>query len=117
MRIFGLEEKAGENCPEEVVNFCNKELVVGITGNDIVRVHRVGRKGTDESKARAMIVKFKFYAIKRRILKSKSKLRGRNIFIDEELNFPYCKTNFSITRLLLVFSSIFCHVFCVFRES
>ena len=98
--VFGLEEKAGENCPEEVVNFCNKELVVDITGNDISVRALAGSELMSPKPEQCRIVKFKFYATKRRILKSKSKLRGRNIFTDEELDFPDCKTNSSIATCI-----------------
>jgi translation initiation factor 6 (eIF-6) len=82
LRIYGIAEKQIENCYDEVTKFCNEELGVSIERNEIDRAHRVGKPS--DTNSRAIIVKLKSYT-KLSIMKNKAKLRGKPLFINEDL--------------------------------
>ena len=66
-----------------VSNFFTTELGVTVNEPDIDRVHRVGKRGAP---ARQMIVKFKSYHAKDKVVKSRSKLKGKKgFYINEDL--------------------------------
>ena len=83
LRIYGIAEKQIENCYDEVTKFCNEELGVSIERNEIDRAHRVGKPS--DTNSRAIIVKLKSYHTKLSIMKNKAKLRGKPLFINEDL--------------------------------
>ena len=82
LRIFGLEEKEGENTDDMVLNVA-KKISVDLSLNDIDRSHRVGRKFA--GKNRPIIVKFVSYRKRREVFQSKRQLKGQKITIREDL--------------------------------
>ena len=55
-------------------------------GGDIVieRAHRVGRRSSAESKPRKIVARFLNYKDRESVLKAKKKLRGTNVFVNED---------------------------------
>ena len=90
VRIYGVEFVAdvnddGEDCVKTVMDFCRDQLEVEIDQAEIDRAHRIGPP--KESGPRALIVKFKDYATKSKVMKSKKKLKGKNVFVNEDLTW------------------------------
>ena len=90
VRIYGVEPVAdgndeGEDCVKTVIDFCSDQLQVEVDQAEIDRAHRVGPP--KESGPRALIVKFKDYATKFKVMKNKKKLKGKKIYINEDLTW------------------------------
>ena len=83
IRIFGIQEISEENCSEVVINFLKTELGLAISLEDFDHCHRVGPSRGDG--LRALIVKFVSYRVKSDVLKSRKKLKGRKLYIHEDL--------------------------------
>ena len=83
--IHGIEEKNDENTDNVVVEMINDNLGVNITENDLDRSHRLGKKDSNRSKPRPIIVKLARYNTRSKIFYNKKKLKGKNISITESL--------------------------------
>lgn len=99
IRITGINENENENT-DDLVKDLAKKLDVDIHDTDIDRSHRSGKPGTK----RQILMKFTNYNIKRRLLKSRGKLRStegcQNIYISEDLT-KHRQTLFQGARQLL----------------
>lgn len=82
LRIFGVEEKDGEDTDKIVMEVAEK---VGVTVQltDIDRSHRVGVKRGD--RPRPLIAKFVSYRNRNEIFRNKKKLKNSGITIREDL--------------------------------
>lgn len=90
IRIFGVEEKAGEDTDKLVVELCREKLGVrDIAVEALCRSHRVGRPtqpGPDGKKRhRPIIVRFTSYRDRRAVFDSKKRLKGSGITVREDL--------------------------------
>lgn len=90
VRIFGIEETAGENTDQIVAELCRGKLgVVDLTVEALCRTHRVGRPPkpgpNGEKRHRPIIVRFTSYRDRRLVYESKKKLKGTGIIIREDL--------------------------------
>ena len=83
LRIFGLEEKADENCTELLKEFCAIKLNFQLSVAEVDRVHRIGKKQL--GKRRPILVKFISYRTKMEVMKRMSNLKGSRLFINEDL--------------------------------
>lgn len=83
VRIYGIPENEGENCYELVSDFCKQDLHCELEERDIDRIHRVGKLRVGSP--RALIVKFCSYQIKAKVMKSRRQLKGKSLFINEDL--------------------------------
>ena len=84
LRIDGLEEEHGETweqTEEKVIKLFEEDL--GVTGIEIERAHRTGKKN---NKNRTIVMKLLNYKDKVRILKHCYKLKGTNIFVNEDFS-------------------------------
>ncbi|KAK4871850.1 hypothetical protein RN001_015974 [Aquatica leii] len=81
IRIFGLDEVAGENIEACVINAMKDK--VNVTSDMIDRCHRIGR--LNKNKPRAIIVKFVNYKYKEIVFKNKKLFKGTKIIITEDL--------------------------------
>ena len=90
VRIYGVESVAdvnddGNDWVKTVIDFCRDQLEVEIDQAEIDRAHRIGpAKG---SGPRALNVKFKDYATKSKVMKNKKKLKGKNVYVNEDLTW------------------------------
>ena len=93
LRIDGVEEGKDETwdqCEEKVLEIFTNQL--GIEKNvQIERAHRTGKKGSKHShektsKPRAIVLKLNSYKDKIKILKECKKLKGTNIYINEDFS-------------------------------
>lgn len=82
LRIFGIEEKPGENTDQVIVNICKDKLGVDISLKDIDCSHRLPAK---EPQHKPIIVKFISRNIKTLIYNNKKKLKNTKIVIREDL--------------------------------
>lgn len=82
LRIFGIEEKKGENTNKLVLQLANK-LKVKLPESSIGRSHRVGP--VKEGKTRPIIVKFVSFADRKKLFMEKKHLKGTGITIKEDL--------------------------------
>jgi len=89
LRVFGVEERDGEDTDELLLGIFKEKLEVDVSLADIDRSHRVGRAprpGPDGTvKPRAIIVKFTSYRTRRAVFSAKRKLRGDEVSISEDL--------------------------------
>lgn len=97
LRVFGVPEEEGENTVELAISLINETMEVQppITIEDIDRVHRTGKKdsptsraaanSTQETKPRAILVKFATYRARHRVMSNRKKLKGTKIFVNEDL--------------------------------
>ena len=89
LRIDGITEKENETwdeCEQEVQSLIKDKL--GIAENIVIeRAHRIKKKGNSENpgKPRTIVCRFLNYKDKTNILKNAKKLKGKNIFINEDL--------------------------------
>ena len=95
VRIFGVEEKSGEDTDQIASKFIRDQLGVPLDPRDIDRSHRTGKmktlspESTTEQPSRrhhrAIIVKLSSYKKPRDILNNRKKLKGTGISIVEDL--------------------------------
>lgn len=89
IRIFGIQEKKGEDTDKLVLRVVNEQLGVELPLQSIDRSHRVGRPpkpGPDgEVRHRAIIVRFTSYRDRRRVFEAKKALKGSGVAIREDL--------------------------------
>ena len=74
-----------EDCFRTVIEFCRNELGIEVKHEEIDGAHCVGKPNSDG--ARALIVKFKSYESKRKIMINKRKLKGRKLYVNEDLTW------------------------------
>ena len=87
LRIDGVTEKKGETweqCEEEIQNVFKEKL--GLENINIERAHRSKGK-TSSNKPRTIVCKLLSYKQKKEVLKNAKKLKGSNIFINEDFCF------------------------------
>ena len=84
VRIHGIPEVESENCYEVVLDFFRKDLRCEVNESEIDRTHRVGKRQAGY-KPRAIIVKFCSYQSKAKVMKSKTILKGKPLFVNEDL--------------------------------
>ena len=82
IRIFGKEEKSGEDT-DCIAIAVAQQLGINLEISDIDRSHRVGPKAA--GKKRPIIVKFVSYRKRREIFAAKRKLAGSGVTIREDL--------------------------------
>ena len=75
-----------EDCYGKVIAFCDKDLGVKIDQHEIDRAHRVGRPKADGP--RSIIVKLKSFGTKILVMKKRRKLKGKNLYVNEDLTKP-----------------------------
>ena len=85
IRIRGIPEKAGEETDAVVRELAEKKLDVKIAAHDIVRSHRVGRKGEGKATPRDVIASFTTHNVKTAIMRNGKKLKGSQIFVNEDM--------------------------------
>ena len=92
--FHGISETSGENTDDLVVEIINKALEMrNFNFEDIQRSHRLGQTKNDNqretrsrvSRPRPIIVRFVSYRSRKNIYKEKSKLKGKNVSISENL--------------------------------
>jgi len=84
LRIFGVEEKKLENCDQLILDIASNQLNIDLELEDLDRCHRSGRK-SNTGRPRPIIVKFVSYRKRSVVFKEKSRLKGTNITIREDL--------------------------------
>ena len=87
LRIDSLTEKKGETweqCEEEIQNIFKGKL--GFENINIERAHRSKGK-TSCNKPRTIVCKLLSYKQKKEVLKNAKKLKGSNIFVNEDFSF------------------------------
>ena len=87
MCFEGIEESTNETWQdtENKVKYLISSHMPEV-GGDIVleRAHRVGRRSSAESKPRKIVAHFLNYKDHESVLKAKKKLRGTNVFVNED---------------------------------
>ena len=86
LRIFGIKESEHEDPSQVALQLVNNDLGLDITTID--RACRVGRQVAERTTPRAILVKFATYKDRDAVFKRKKRLKGRNIFINEDLTQP-----------------------------
>ena len=87
LRINGVTEKKDETweqCEDEIQNIFNENLV--LENIDIERAHRSKGK-TSSNKPRAIVCKLLSYKQKKEVLNNVKKLKGSDIFVNEDFCF------------------------------
>ena len=90
VRIFGLPELEGEDCYQVLLAFCENDLKIPVTREEIDRAHRVDKVkmpqvGQDEPPPRPMIVKLAGYSTKMKFMRVRRNLGGKKMFVNEDL--------------------------------
>ncbi len=95
LRIFGIEEKMGEDTDKIVSAFMSSKLGIEIQPNDLCRTHRVGRPPRQTTRGeggsppprrhRAILVKFATYNVRGRVFAAKRELKNSGFVITEDL--------------------------------
>lgn len=91
--VFKGVRKVKEGSKEEIKNIC-KKIGVDIEIEEIRRV-KTGR----EEKGDMLIVKVRSEENKRKILENKRKLKGRSVWIEEDLTFKERKMRWNLRRV------------------
>ncbi|CAB4027503.1 Hypothetical predicted protein [Paramuricea clavata] len=78
-------EKETEDCYDEVVKFCDRELGMANERKEIDRAHRIGKAQHDDGCPRAIIIKLKSFHSKLSILKNKRRLQEKSLYVNEDL--------------------------------
>lgn len=90
--VFGVR-KVTEGSKEEIKNIC-KKIGIDIEIEEIRKV-KTGR----EEKGDMLIVKVRSEENKRKILENKRKLKGRNVWIEEDLTFKERKMRWNLRKV------------------
>ena len=99
LRFHGVKEKANETTDQAIINLAKEKMGITIAPTDIDRSHRLSSRqaaasvegvGTTESKEssskpRIIIVKFSRYNVRDIVYRQRTKLRGTNVYIHEDL--------------------------------
>ena len=85
IRIRGIPEKAGEETDAVVCELAEKKLDVKIAAHDIVRSHRVGRKGEGKATPLDVIASFTTHNVKTAIMRNGKNLKGSQVFVNEDM--------------------------------
>ena len=90
VRIFGLPEVEGKDYYQALLAFCENDLKISVTREEIDRAHRVGkvktpREGQDEAPLRPMIVNLAGHSTKMKFMRAKRNLGGKKMFVNEDL--------------------------------
>ena len=103
--IHGVVEDMNENTDDLVLNVMNADLgLENISMVNIQRSHRLGpsrnaKPNTRSSRPRAIIVRFMTFRDRNAVFRSKSKLKGKNISISENLTkFRYALYQAAISK-------------------
>lgn len=85
LRISGLPEKEGENLEKDLIEVLNTnmELDPPICPDDILRLHRIGKK--QPGKHRQIIIRLHSYATRTKIYSQKKKLVRTSLSLNEDL--------------------------------
>lgn len=84
--VSGIPEEAGENTDEKIIKLANEKMEVPLTGHDIDRTHRTGKRIA--GKHRPIVVKFCRYNMRYKFIKSRKNLKGTKVGVQELLT-PY----------------------------
>lgn len=82
IRIYGLPPTPNENPDDTLIKFCKEKLNVEIKKGMLDSCHRLGK---DENRSKPLLVKFVSREVKREIYSRKSKLKGTELIIREDL--------------------------------
>ncbi|XP_072172018.1 uncharacterized protein [Diadema setosum] len=88
LRFFGVPEKQSEDTDSVIRDVVQQHLNILLNEKNIARSHRITPKPGNSSHGRGpkpIIVRFTTYNIRRNVYEAKSKLKGSNIFIHEDL--------------------------------
>ena len=88
LHFYGTKEATGEDCDEEVINFCREQLHIEITPTLIEQSHRIGpkkRSMNSELKTRPIIANFVSYKDRQVVFNSKQLLKESGSVITENL--------------------------------
>ncbi|CAB4019618.1 Hypothetical predicted protein, partial [Paramuricea clavata] len=80
-----VSKKEPEDCYDEVVKLCDRELGVANERKEIDRAHRIGKPQHDDGCPRAIIIKLKSFHSKLSILKNKRRLQEKSLCANEDL--------------------------------
>lgn len=83
----GIEESTNETWQdtENKVKYLISSHMPEVVGDIVIkRAHRVGRRSSAESKPRKIVARFLNYKDRESVLKAKKKLRGTNVFVNED---------------------------------
>lgn len=86
--IYGINENNNMDLKELIPEILNEKTQLEITSEDIDMCFRIGKKSENVQKPRPIIIKFKNYTTKHRVLRNCSKLKGTRIFVTEDLIKP-----------------------------
>ena len=100
IRIFGLQEDKSKSTSESVVNFLKHELDVDISHSEIDKAHPIGK--SQDGKPPPLIVKFSNHRSKEKVLSRRRSLKGKRIFITEDLT----KQNYQLLQAAKKHSSV-----------
>lgn len=102
LRVYGIQEREFENPVEITREMFKQELDIDIQPQALDRVHRVGKKSSNE-KGRPLLVKFATYRDRDQVYRAKSRLKkdqaSKTIFINEDLTRPRAQLLFLARRL------------------
>lgn len=89
IRVFGIDEKKGEDTDKLIVELCRTKLGVDLPTSAISRSHRVGSQpqpGPDgRRRHRPIIVRFVSYRDRRAVYGAKKLLKGTGVTVREDL--------------------------------
>ncbi|XP_072164187.1 uncharacterized protein [Diadema setosum] len=90
LRFHGIDETADEDTDQVIIKLVKEKLDIELQSDDLDRSHRIPvrvhqRAGERRPPAKPIIVKFTRYNKRRDVYAARSKLKGTNIYIHEDL--------------------------------
>nr|XP_023026791.1 uncharacterized protein LOC111514777 [Leptinotarsa decemlineata] len=85
LRLVGMKEETDENLPAKVLHIFNEELKIKCTLGDLNKTFRSGKFIENSTKARTVIIEFVSYLKRNEIYKSRSNLKGTDLYLNEDL--------------------------------
>ena len=96
LRVFGLAENVHEDPAKVALTLIKDEL--GVEVGVIDRAHRVGKKDNYRASTRPLLIKFATYKDRDAVYRAKKRLKGKNIFINEDLTSKRANLLFKARR-------------------
>ena len=99
LRISGIAEDENQTSEQIALKLIKDDLGLDMDASSLDRVHRVGKISSDRKSPRPILVKFSTYRQRHNVFKKKNLLKGRAVYINEDLTKYRAKLLYTARKL------------------